>query len=95
MQSCNDYQSIFWCDKNIALLQATTLKKMTFRLQTALGESTRTYRHTYNTPIHGTGQESCASPAIWLLISSILMDCLSEIWGGMTMQDIVGNNSIQ
>lgn len=61
---------------------------MKFRLRTALGNSKRTYTHTTETPIHGTGQGSCASPAIWLLISSILMDCLSEICGGMTMQDI-------
>jgi hypothetical protein len=81
--------------RNMASLQATTLKKMKFRLRTALGESSRTYQHSNNTPIHGTGQGSCASPAIWLLISSILMDCLSEIGGGMIMQDVNGISSIQ
>jgi hypothetical protein len=45
---------------NMALLQATTLKKMKFRLRTALGGSTRTYRHSPSTPIHGTGQISCS-----------------------------------
>jgi hypothetical protein len=43
-----------------------------------------------DTPVHGTGQGSCASPAIWLLISSILMDCLSELGNGLTMQDVKG-----
>jgi ribonuclease HI len=80
---------------NMALLQATTLKKMKFRLRTALGDSKRTYQHTSVTPIHGTGQGSCASPAIWLLISSILMDCLSELGGGMTMLDVHNNNALQ
>jgi hypothetical protein len=46
-------------------------------------------------PIHGTGQGSCASPAIWLLISSILVDCLSELGRGMTMIDVNKTNSIQ
>jgi hypothetical protein len=80
---------------NMALLQATTLKKMNFRLRTALGDSTRTYQHSSATPIHGTGQGSCASPAIWLIISSILMDCLSELGGGMTMLDVHENNKLQ
>jgi hypothetical protein len=81
--------------KNMASLHATTLRKMKYRLRTALGESTQTYQHTNVTPIHGTGQGSCASPAIWLIISSILMDCLSELGSGMTMQDVVQENSIQ
>jgi hypothetical protein len=35
---------------------------------------------------------NCASPAIWLLISSILMDCLSELGNGLTMQDVMDND---
>jgi hypothetical protein len=81
--------------RNMAHLQATTLQKMKYRLRTALGESTRTYQHFPTTPIHGTGQGSCASPAIWLLVSSILMDCLSELGGGMTIIDVTNNYSIQ
>jgi hypothetical protein len=59
---------------------------MHFRLWTALRDSKRFYKHTNATPIHGTGQGSC--PSIWLLISSILMDCLAELGDGMTMQDV-------
>jgi Reverse transcriptase (RNA-dependent DNA polymerase) len=81
--------------QNMASLHATTLRKMKYRLRTALGESTQIYQHSAETPIHGTGQGSCASPAIWLLISSILMDCLSPLGGGMTLHDVVKNNSIQ
>jgi hypothetical protein len=39
-------------------------------------------------PVHGTGQGSCASPCIWLLISSILMDCLEQAATGMSLIDI-------
>lgn len=66
-------------------LQAKTLKRMQFRLRTALGESKRHYQHTDEKPVHGSGQGSCASPCLWLLISSILMDCLQELGTGMTM----------
>jgi hypothetical protein len=47
----------FGVTRNMASLQFTTLKKMKYRLRTALGESTRTYQHTTITPIHGTDQE--------------------------------------
>jgi hypothetical protein len=85
----------FGVTRNMASLHATTLRKMKYRLRTALGESTTTYQHTAMTPIHGTGQGSCASPAIWLLISSILMDCLSALGGGMTLQNVNNDFSIQ
>jgi ribonuclease HI len=85
----------FGISHTLASLQATTLKKMKFRLRTALGDSARTYQHSSDTPIHGTGQGSCASPAIWLMISSILMDCLSELSGGMTMLDVSNNTKLQ
>jgi hypothetical protein len=76
---------------NMASLQAKTMKNMKFRLHTALGDSIRTYQHLKTTPIHGTGQGTCASPAIWLLIRSILMDCLSELGGGIMMRDVQDN----
>jgi hypothetical protein len=55
-----------------AKVQATTLKKMQYRLRTALGDSKEYYEHTEETPVHGTGQGSCASPAIWLMIEDLL-----------------------
>lgn len=69
-------------------MQSSTLQKMQFRLRTALGESLRQYKHTPTAPIHGSGQGSCASPCLWLLISSLLIDCLEDLGGGMTMRDI-------
>jgi hypothetical protein len=47
------------------------------------------YQHTAKTPIHGTGQGSCASPAIWLLISCILMDIYKEKAHGMNIYDVI------
>jgi hypothetical protein len=43
--------------------QVETLRKMRYRLQTALGDPENYYEHKDETPIHGTGQGSCASPA--------------------------------
>jgi hypothetical protein len=60
-------------------MQAETLQKMLFRIRTAIGDSKKSYSNSSKTPIHGTGQGSCASPAIWLLVSSLLMDCLYQL----------------
>jgi hypothetical protein len=80
---------------NFCQLQAATLKQSIFRLRTALGDSTQTYKHTLDTPIHGTGQGSCASPALWLLISSLLMDLLERKAKGMTMIDVNNTQEIK
>jgi hypothetical protein len=58
----------FGVTPNTASIQAQTLKKMKYRLRTALGDSSQTYQHSNETPIHGTGQGSCASPAICVRI---------------------------
>jgi hypothetical protein len=79
----------FGVDKQTAQMQARTLKKMIFCLRTPLGDSKNYYQHSTLTPIHGTGQGSCASPATWLLVSSTLMDCLAELSGGMKMEDVL------
>jgi hypothetical protein len=68
--------------------QAKILKRMQYRLQTALGDSKHSYAHSETKKLHGTGQGSCASPCLWLKISSILMECLETEGFGMTMEDI-------
>jgi ribonuclease HI len=78
---------------NFCQLQANTLLNTEFKLRTALGDSNRSYRHTDDNPIHGTGQGSCASPSIWLMLSSLLMNILHELGNGMTMVDILKNNT--
>jgi Reverse transcriptase (RNA-dependent DNA polymerase) len=78
--------------KNFCSTQAKTLQATKFRLQTALGDSSRTYQHTDSEPIHGTGQGSCASPAIWLLASSFLMHILQKVANGMKIHDVLKEN---
>jgi hypothetical protein len=69
-------------------LQSTTLEKSIFKIRTALGDSVKTYTNSENTPIHGTGQGSCANLAMWLLISSFLMNLLEQISNGTEIEDI-------
>jgi hypothetical protein len=59
---------------NYCKMEGNTSKNTKFKLQTALGESFTSYQNSTTTPIHGTGQGSCASPAIWLMVSSFLND---------------------
>jgi rhamnose utilization protein RhaD (predicted bifunctional aldolase and dehydrogenase) len=65
----------FGVKSKTARTQATTLKKMQFHRRKALSDLEKYYSHSEETLVHGTGQGSCASPSLWLLISSILMDC--------------------
>jgi hypothetical protein len=80
--------------RNLCQVQATTLHKSVFKLRTALEDSKTTYCHGEDTPIHGTGQGSCASPAIWLLLSSFLMSLLQKEGHGMEMKDVNNINNL-
>jgi hypothetical protein len=53
-----------------------------------LGDSKVSYQHSKETPIHGTGQGSCASPAILLFVSSVLMTILQKNAFGMEIADV-------
>jgi hypothetical protein len=64
------------------------LQHSEFSIRTGLGDSTEVYKHSLNTPIHGTGQGSCASPALWLMQSSFLMDIVQKFANGMKMIDV-------
>ena len=78
----------FGMPENACNMQANTIKDMEFKLKTALGVSTQHYKHSPTTPVHGSGQGSCASPTLWLLISSILMRCLENGAPGMELYPI-------
>jgi hypothetical protein len=79
---------------NFCKIQSTTLRNTRFKLRTALGDSTEYYQHTNKNPINGTRQGSCASPAIWLLLSSLLIKILKEKANGMCMSDVIGHINI-
>jgi hypothetical protein len=86
----------FGIPTNAASMQAETLQQKCFRIRSALGDSKIFYKHADSTPIHGTGQGSCASPAtIWLLVSSLLMDCLLQLRNGMTMNNVLGTRTLR
>jgi hypothetical protein len=59
-----------------------------FTCRTARGDSAEKCQHDDESPIHGTGQGSCASPAMWLLISSFIMDLLEENANGMELHNV-------
>jgi hypothetical protein len=59
-----------------------------------LFDSKETYKNSEETPIHGTGQGSCASPAIWLMISRFIMEILQFHVNGMEMIDIMKKKTI-
>jgi hypothetical protein len=69
-----------------------TLEKSKFKVRTDLGDSDSSYQHSQHTPIHGTGQGSTASPSIWLMTSSFIMDIYEELAHGMTLTIQVQNN---
>ena len=60
-----------------------------------MGIYKQAYCHSSNTPIHGVGQRGTASPAFWLLISSILFDCYQQRANGMTMSDRTGIHNMK
>jgi hypothetical protein len=72
-----------------------TLRTMQFSIRTAMGYSPKTYSHSSDTPIHGVVQGGTASPAFWLLVSSILFDCYQRKAHGMTMSDPTDSISIK
>jgi hypothetical protein len=82
------HKPILWHPKQFMSSTSQNIKNSIFRLRTAIGDSINTYTNTKETPIHGTGQGSCASPALWLLISSILMDILQKNANGIKIVDI-------
>lgn len=49
-----------------------------------MGIYEQAYCYSSDTPIHGVGQGLNASPAFWLLISSILFDFYQQQANGMT-----------
>jgi Reverse transcriptase (RNA-dependent DNA polymerase) len=74
---------------------ASNLKNSKYSIKTGLGDSTETYQHTNSTPIHGTGQGSCASPALWLMASSFMMDIMEKYGHGMNIQDVTNSEEIR
>jgi len=74
----------------LALLHGTALQQTKYHLRTSTGISSKSYQHGKDFPIHGTGQGSGNSPALWLLMSATLFDVYDEKAYGATFQDPSG-----
>jgi hypothetical protein len=72
------------------LIQSITLLLMAYHLKTARGVSAGSYRSTMEDPIFGSGQGSCASPALWLAISILLIHALRLAGPGVTFRNPQG-----
>jgi hypothetical protein len=81
--------------KTIVEIHAKTLLNMKYFTKTALGPSSSSYSHTDTTPIFGTGQGSCASPSLWLHISSFLMDILDAHSFGFQAVSVTNQSTVK
>jgi hypothetical protein len=79
----------------VVTLMGTTLEKMRYRIKTKIGISTRSYGHTEEQPIFGTGQGSAGSPCFWMLTSIILFNIMADITHGITFTDPAEIETIQ
>ncbi len=79
---------------NICKTHASTLEKMKYIIRTAIGDSALSYSNTHDNKVHGTGQGSSASPAIWLMISVLLIEVLKQNHKGMCMISVDKRNTI-
>ena len=63
------------------------LSKAKYHIQLPDDISTEFYTSTTAQPLHGPGQGSRAAPSLWVLVSSIIMNCMSLKSGGVTSSD--------
>ena len=68
----------FGVPAEVTQMNATTLERATYLVWAELGLSPTGNNHSEDEPIYGTGQGSSNSPAIWLFVSSALLDAYEE-----------------
>jgi len=66
----------------VTLMNTNMLEDARYHLKTSLGVSLNHYRHTVEHPIHGTGQGSGNSPALWCFVCSLLFDAFQSVAHG-------------
>ena len=71
------------------------LQHMEYDVRTSNGVSSLKYRHTPENPIHGTGQGSSASPAIWTMLSCGLIHIMNDKQQGVVSKGMVRENDVQ
>lgn len=63
----------------------STLSKIRYHVKTVYGISEESYSTTSDYTIHGPGQGGRGSPSVWVIVSSLIMHCLSRKSEGFTM----------
>ena len=77
----------FGVPETLCELMKQQLDNAEFSIRTQLGASPNFYRHTAEKLIHGNGQGSSSSPALWAMISSLLYECFEKSNNGATFWD--------
>ena len=72
---------------NICLWYQKFLNSANYHIQLPNYTSEQSYRHNNTHPLHGPGQGSRAAPSIWVIISSIIMQCMAKKSNGLKFQD--------
>jgi hypothetical protein len=73
----------------------TLLSQVQYKTRTSHGISDSTYGTTLEHTIHGPGQGGRASPAIWTVISSLILDCMKTKSNGLYLEDPYFQNTIK
>lgn len=70
--------------KSACNLFLNTLNNMKYFVKTANGVSTKYYTSSKQKTMHGPGQGGRGSPAVWVIISSLMMKCINQTAIGST-----------
>ena len=71
------------------------LQQAHYHIQLPDSTSTTYYSNTTNSPLHGPGQGSRAAPSMWVIISSLIMECMQQKSNGVQFIDPHHNKSFQ
>jgi Reverse transcriptase (RNA-dependent DNA polymerase) len=63
-----------------------TLNQIKYHIKTSNGISEESYESSWERSMHGPGQGGRASPAIWVAVSSLLMQCMEDKAIGATLR---------
>jgi hypothetical protein len=82
-------------DPKVCELTINSLNNHKHSIVTQHGISTNTFTSTMDSPIHGPGQGGKGSSAIWMMISTLLMECMTKHSDGATFVDPTQEITVQ
>jgi hypothetical protein len=68
--------------QSVCMMAAMTLLRAECSIKNKYGVSSETYSSTADNPIHGPGQGSHMTPALWLIICCLLFEAMSKLCTG-------------